>query len=195
MFMNMKVLAFILMAAGILLVAPVLTLAEDTSPSATKRIENLKQKVEDVRENIKARVEEPKLTREQIREEKTIKVRKSIIAIFESYSRLTMKAGQLLDKLQARIDRAKAAGENTTAAETAMKDARVKLADATKILDDIKGKKDTAVDKPTFLQIRKKLQTVHKDLNAIRLDAAKIISSLRSFNSQKESTKSSEKSE
>jgi len=153
--MNMKVLAFILMAAGILLVAPVLTLAEDTSPSATKRIENLKQKVEDVRENIKARVEEPKLTREQIREEKTIKVRKSIIAIFESYSRLTMKAGQLLDKLQARIDRAKAAGENTTAAETA----------------------------------------VHKDLNAIRLDAAKIISSLRSFNSQKESTKSSEKSE
>ncbi len=106
------------------------------------------------------------------------KVKNSIISIFDSYSKLTFRAGELLDKLQTRIDKAKAAGNNVTSAETAMKDAKARLADANNILSNLKAKKDTAVDKTTFQSLRKQLQTVHKDLNAVRLDGAKIISVL-----------------
>lgn len=136
---------------------------------------------------------EIKQSQTDIKSQKIEKVRTSIISIYEAYSKLTLRAGQLLDKLQVRIDKAKTAGNNVTAAETAMTDARAKLADANNILASLKDKKDTAIDKATFQTLRKQLQTVHKDINAVRLDGAKIISSLKGFNSASSSAVNKEK--
>lgn len=148
-----------------------LVLAEAT-PSGVKRMPTIQEKLKDIKE---ARITE---------KENTInKVRNSLIVRFEVYSKLVSRSGNLLDKLQERIDRARASGKNVADAEVAMKDARSKLADATSILNDIKAKKDTAIDKTTFKSLRDKLQAVHKDLNVIHKDAGKIISVLKAFNS------------
>lgn len=91
----------------------------------------------------------------------------------------------LADKLQARIDSAKSAGTDTTAAESALADLKVKIADA-------KVQADAAVSETANLQAdngdatvrasnnaalkdaRHKLVAAEKDLAAARHDAAKV---------------------
>lgn len=126
---------------------------------------------------------------ENQRTQNLTRVRNALTARWNAYDRLVKLSGQLLDKLQIRINQAKAAGKNTTNAEAAMTDARAKLADAVAKMDAIKPLLGTTMDKNSFMNIQKSLQAIHKDLNMVRLDAAKIISNLKSFNS---STKSAE---
>ncbi|MFH0936850.1 MAG: hypothetical protein V1808_00985 [Candidatus Daviesbacteria bacterium] len=126
-----------------------------------KKLEN---KLEDVKANLLARV------------------RNAAVVRWEIYNKLIATSEKLLTKLQERIDKAKALGMDTKLVDVNMADAKTKLADAKTKLEEIKSLKETAMDKKTFLEVQKKFQAIHKDLNAIRLDGAKIISSIKSFN-------------
>ncbi|MDD2823082.1 MAG: hypothetical protein PHQ59_03285 [Candidatus Daviesbacteria bacterium] len=126
------------------------------------------------------------------KEENKKRVRNSITARVNAYTKLASRSGQLLDKLQVRIDRAKDAGKDTTDSVNAMRDARAKLADAQSKLTSLKALVGTDLDKNGFREAQKTLQAVHKDLNIVKQDASKIIRNLKSFNSNKSSTKSAE---
>lgn len=127
---------------------------------------------------------------ENLRIKNTERVRVSVRARWEAYNKLLKLTTTLLDKIQIRIDHAKASGQDTKAMEVIMADAKANLADAKTKMEEIKSLKETAMDKKTFLDVQKRLQAVHKDLNAIRLDVAKITRTLKSFNSLKPSTSS-----
>lgn len=120
----------------------------------------------------------------------TERIRVSVRARWEAYNRLLIHTTTLLDKIQIRIDNAKLAGKDTKSMEIIMADARIRLADAKTKMDEIKSLKETALDKKTFLEVQSRLQAVHKDLNAVRLDVAKIIRTLKFFNSSKSATSS-----
>ncbi|MFA5933103.1 MAG: hypothetical protein WCV81_02435 [Microgenomates group bacterium] len=122
-------------------------------------------------------------------EDKKIKVRTAVTSRWTAYDKLIIRAGQLLDKIQIRINRAKAAGADTKSSEALMTDARAKLTDAKSKMDALKSLVGTGLDKNSFKNAQMNLQTVHKDLNIVRQDVAKIISNLKSYNA---STKSAE---
>lgn len=149
--------------------------AEQSSPSGTS-VKNLKEKIENRIENIKQK-------EDRLKEERKGKVRQAAQIRWQVFNRVIQKSENLLDKLQIRIDRAKAAGKDVTAANTAMTDARAKLADAKTILEGIKDMTEKPVDKTAFTTIRSKFKAILEDLHVVRKDAAKIINSLKSFNS------------
>lgn len=157
-----------------LILSPVLAEQEKAQTGVEKKSENVSTKAANL---------------EDQRTQNITRVRASVNARWNAYNKLIKSSGQLLDKLQIRIDKAKAAGQNTTNAEAAMTDARTKLADAKLKMDGLKSLVGVAMDKNSFKDVQKKFQDVHKDLNMVRQDAAKIISNLKSFNS---STKSAE---
>lgn len=136
-------------------------------------------KVESVKEKIAARQEERQDKKETIVE----RVRQSVKARWEAYKKAIARTDALLDKLQIRIDRAKEAGEDIAEMETLMADARENLAAASEKLAEIESQKGEDVNKASFLEIHNLFRAITKDLHAVRVDAAKIISLLKSFNS------------
>lgn len=162
------------------------------SPVLAEEKENQRQEGSEVKavsvESIREAIKPGATNAATVRQNALIKVRNALTSRWNAYNKLVTVAGNLLDKLQIRIDKAKAAGKDVTAATAAMADARIKLADAKSKMDSLKGLLGTNLDKNGFKNAQQTLQAVHKDLNAIRLDAAKIISNLKSFNSEKEST-------
>lgn len=158
--------------------------AKETTPSGIERVksvlkerlENRKEKVTGKRENIKEKVEERK-------EDRTEMIRKSVGVRVDIHKRAIHKAEKLLEKLQARIDRAKEAGKDVSEAERLMGDATNRLAQAKAKLESIESKKGTAIDKSGFQEIHQLFQGMREDLHEIRKDASKIISTLRGFNS------------
>ncbi|MDO8570250.1 MAG: hypothetical protein Q7R97_01540 [Candidatus Daviesbacteria bacterium] len=174
----------------VVLSVPVLAENSATNSTKAKELKNIKvEKVEKielrngkVEETIENKIEklEPK------RKQNVIKVRNSVEVRYKVYEKIIERSGNLLTKLQEKIDRAQKAGINTKVIDGYMTDAKAKLADAQTNLNSIKDLKDSAIDKTTFLDIQKKFQLIHKDLNAIRLDGAKVISELKRYNAENE---------
>lgn len=188
----MKKIILSLFSIAILSLFILPVLAKESTTPGSNRSENAKDKVENMLER-KSEKEGSKAGEIEDQKKQNInRIRNSINARWNAYDKLSSRSGQLLDKLQIRIDKAKAAGQNTSDADAAMTDARAKLADARAKLNVLKGLVGTAMDKNSFKDAQKKFQAVHKDLNIVRQDAAKIIKTLRSFNSEKLSTKSGE---
>lgn len=184
----------------IILSVPVL--AENNSPSSAKnllrveKVDGSELKNKEAKETIEAKIEklEPR------RKLSVMKVRNSVMVRNGVYEKLIERSGNLLTKLQERIDRAQKAGLNTKVVDGYMTDAKAKLEDAKLTLESIKTLRDSAIDKKTFQDIQKKFIIIHKDLNAIRLDGAKVISELKKYNASvtpkptKTATTSAEKS-
>lgn len=157
--------------------------------------ENENSAITNIREKVKAQAglgerENDSTTSANKKAQAAIKLRVAVSARWDAYNKLITRSGQLLDKLQTRINTAKAAGVDTKNSEALMADARAKLADATTQMNGIKNLSTTAINKNTFKEVQKKLQAIHKDLNIVKQDAAKIISNLKSYNA---STRSAEK--
>lgn len=166
------------------IVLSVPVLAENNVSSSAgnlKRVEKTELGNGKVKEAIEAKIEklEPK------RRLSVMKVRNSVMVRYGVYEKLIERSGNLLTKLQERIDRAQKAGLNTRVVDGYMSDAKLKLEDAKATLESIKALQGEALDKKTFLDIQKKFIIIHKDLNAIRLDGAKIISELKKYNAEK----------
>lgn len=178
----------LILTVGILMISTaVQAKTEDTSkPGIIK-------KASDIRENIKDRIKERKATNSAEKDKKVERVRNAAVVRWEVLNKLVGKSEELLEKLQMRIDRAKKDGKDVTAIENNMADAKLKLNDAKKILSDVSGEKDQAIDKTAFQNIQKQFQTAKKDLNIVHQDAAKIIKGLKSFNAATPSTKRVEK--
>lgn len=187
--MKKTLVALFLLSVFAFSFSPVLAEENTTGSNSPLNTENIKEKVRVALERKPESTGTKSANADERKAQGLTKVRAAIVARWNAYDRLVNVAGQLLDKLQIRINNAKAAGKNTAMAEAAMTDARAKLADARAKLDGIKASSGTTTDKNTFLNLQKSLQAVHKDLNIVKQDAAKIISTLRSFNA---STKSAE---
>lgn len=155
----------------VILSVPVL--AENTSTSSSIRT----AKVE-AEENIEAKLEKLNPNKKVI----VLRIRNNVIVRFRVFEMLIERSGNLLTKLQERIDKAQTLGFNTKVVDGYMNDAKAKLDDARITLESIKLLKDTAIDKKTFQDLQKKFIIIHKDLNAVRLDGAKVISELKKFN-------------
>ncbi len=169
----------------VLLSVPVL--AENSATNSTKprelknvKAENIELKNGKVEETLEVKIEklEPK------RKQNVIKVRNSVVVRYGVYEKLIERSGNLLTKLQERIDKAQKAGFNTKVVDGYMTDAKAKLEDAKTNLESIKSLKNSAIDKKTFQDIQKKFIVIHKDLNTVRQDGAKIISELKKYNSE-----------
>ena len=160
--------------------------AEASTPSG--RFSGIKERVQ---EQLKEIRDLKKGDRTETKEQTQNRIRQSLTARFNNHKKAITRAEILLDKLQLRMDKAKAAGQDTTQMEALMVDARSKLTDAKTKLADIEAKKGTAVDKAGFQAIMEELKAINKDLQGIKEDASKIIKILKSYNSSPESTKSS----
>lgn len=167
--------------------------AEEATSTGIKRLlpavirEKLDARQEKKAEILETRKEKKAEVKEKIeekREDKQERVRKAVTARWNVFSKLTEKAEALLTKLQERIDTAKSAGKDVKDAETVMTDARAKLTDAKIKASEIEEVKGTAMNREVFKEIQLKFQAIHKDLNALRQDASKIIRTLKSFNSE-----------
>jgi hypothetical protein len=185
----------------IALLSPALAIErEDDDDDSRDKLKNIKEKVQNILETRKPDKISSKTgnlnnsTASAKKEEDKKRIRNSITVRWNAYSKLLTRSGQLLDKLQIRIDKAKTAGKDTTEVVNAMTDARAKLADAKSKMETLKGLLGTDLDKNGFKEAQKNLQAVHKDLNIVKQDASKIIRNLKSFNSEKDSTKSGEAS-
>lgn len=176
--------------------------AEDSSNSSAANSKSVQaqllEKIKNEKERIASKVADKKETKEQEREKKVVKVRVSIANRVRNHERLINQTENLLSKLQVRIDKAKAAGKDTTEMEKLMADAKLKLADAKQKLSEIDTHKTVTTDKAGFEALQKKFKVVWDDLKAVKEDASKIIRTLKGFNSatsegknpQKEGTKS-----
>lgn len=147
-----------------------------TDQQSQERIENQVRTQEQMKNNKTASLEAKK-------NQALVRVRASATARWGVFNRVTSRAGELLDKLQIRITAAKNSGKNTADLENWMTDARVKLADSQNILTSLQDKKGTAMTRSEFQDIQSKFKIMHMNLNTIRLDAAKMISSLKAINS------------
>lgn len=184
-------LFFILVFSVIL--SPVLAHEDENEGSRSGGVlSNIKAKVQTILERRSNDDSSKAANLDSKKAENIARVRNSLKARWDAYDKLVVRSGLLLDKLQIRIDKAKAAGKDTKDMDKQMTDARAKLADARTKLDGLKSLIGTNLDKNGFKDAQKTLQAVHKDLNAVRLDAAKIIKNLRSFNSEKSATESAE---
>lgn len=170
-------------------VSSVPVLAENSATSSTKvkelintRAEKIGEKNEKAEENIEIKINKLELKRK----EAVLKVRNSVAVRYGVYEKLTEKTGNLLTKLQEKIDVAQKAGLNTKVADGYMTDAKAKLEDAKLNLEGIKSIQGDAIDKKTFQDIQKKFIIIHKDLNTVKQDGAKVISELKRFNSANE---------
>lgn len=163
----------------VILSVPVL--AENTATTSTKaqNLKELELRSGKVQETVETRIEKLEPNKKLI----VRRIRNSIIVRYGVYEKLIERSGNLLTKLQERIDKAQKAGFNTRVVDGYMTDAKDKLADAQANLNSIKALKDTAIDKTTFQSIQKKFIIIHKDLNAVRQDGAKIIAELKKYNS------------
>lgn len=171
------VISLIIISFFIVLSVPVL--AENSATNSTKDKNTQSVGVEKADDSVKTKIEklEPK------RKEAVKKVRNSVTVRYGVYEKLIEKSGNLLTKLQERIDKAQKAGLNTKVVDGYMIDAKTKLEEAKLTLDSIKTLQGTALDKTSFQNIQKKFIIIHKDLNTVRQDGAKVISELKKFNS------------
>jgi predicted nucleic acid-binding Zn-ribbon protein len=126
-------------------------------------------------------------------ETKLIKINGSLDLLIEHNLQFFIKLDRLFDKLQTNIIKTKASGKNTKELEALLSDSRVKLADARVRLNEAKTLKETAKTKTDYNNIKTKLSAVKTDLTAIRKNVAKIISILKGYNSNPESTSSAVK--
>jgi septation ring formation regulator EzrA len=94
-----------------------------------------------------------------------------------------VKAEALASKLQLRIDQANKAGKYTTGEEKLMTDIRNKIADAKTRVASLKEDTLAAETKADFTAVQTQLKAVRDDLRIVSQDSAKIIKSLKSFNS------------
>ena len=177
----------------VILSVPVLAENTATSSAATTvRPQNIKDirevKVEKIKkaelENGEVReAMETKIERlESKRKESVVKVRNSIAIRYGVYEKLIERSGNLLTKLQEKVDVAQKAGLNTKVVDGYMTDAKTKLEGAKLTLDSIKTLQGTAIDKKAFQNIQKKFIIIHKDLNTVKLDGAKVVAELKRFN-------------
>lgn len=167
-------------------VTPDLVWAEGpTVPSAIKRIQ------ERVQNLTGQRVSEPTKSAEErrtaIQQTKANALRNAVEVRYEVLSRALGRIEGLVDKIQVRVDSAKAEGKDTTKAVAALEEVKSQLADAKSNLDLIKTEKNNASTKEDFIKIQTQFRTTQKDLNAIKLQLAKAISAIKSFNSVKTS--------
>lgn len=144
-----------------------------------EKIENIDKRIQVAEELKEKKISTLEAKKNQITE----RLRQAVISRYENISRLITKSEELLNKLQERINLAKQAGKNTAEAEKWMNDARLKLNSAKTKLSAIEGKKGNPVNKVDFRNLQLAYQSIHKDLNTVRIDAAKIISNLKAFNS------------
>lgn len=189
----MKKIIISLFSIGILSLFILPVLAVESTTSDSNRVQNVKEKIEKTlgRKPEKVSTKVAELENQKIKNIERVRV--SVKARGEAYSKLIIRSEILLDKLQIRINAAKVVGKDTKNAESAMTDARAKLADAKIKMDEVKNLAGTAMDKQSFKDVQKKLQFIHKDLNIVRQDASKIIRSLKEFNSSTSSAKKNER--
>lgn len=174
----------ILFFVGLVLIPDGTVSAEEASKTGIRPAAAIRQKIENIKEKILEKKEDREASVSAKKEQAALRVRQAAIVRWEVLNRAINRSELLLGKLQVRIDKAKSAGKDVTAAEAAMTDAKTKLADAKSRLEALKTKKDTAIDKTTFKQIQNEFRIIQKDLNAIRNDAAKIIRELKAFNAE-----------
>lgn len=146
----------------------------------------IKGRIEEKLKNLKERMASKTAmeNKQDKREESLAKVRNSVVSRIDAYQRLIKMEEELLNKIQSRIDKAQAGGKDMVEVQFYMKDARARLADAQGKLSEIGAARGDALTKAEFKEIQLKFQIIHKNLNLIRLDAAKIIRTFGGFNSQ-----------
>lgn len=181
------IVSLIIISLFVILSVPVLAENTATSPAKLKstkieKVEKIATKSGEVKESIEVKMEklEPK------RKQNVEKIRNSVTVRYGVYEKLIERSGNVLTKLQERIDKAQKLGFNTKIVDGYMTDAKAKLEDAKTNLASIKSLKGTSVNKTTFQDIQKKFKIIHSDLNTIRLDGAKVISELKKYNSENE---------
>lgn len=200
---NLTLFLIALSVASLAVVATALA-EESTTPGKIKRpllpVRAEMKTLEKVENRVNALKEKLESKRENLLE----KVRNSVVVRIDVYQKLIGRSEDLINKLQSRVDTAKTAGKDVKDAEVVLADAKLKLADAKTKLSEIEALKIKvaevknssasaqviSLDKQNFKEIQTKFQIIHKDLNAIRLDVAKVIRILGKFNSRNESTKS-----
>lgn len=160
-------------------------LAENTATTSNKlkvikveKIKDVELKNGEIKETTETKIE--KL--EPNKKDAVKKVRNSVAVRLGVYEKLIERSGNLLTKLQEKIDVAQKAGMKTNVVDGYMTDAKAKLEDAKLTLESIKTLQGTAIDKKTFQDIQKKFIIIHKDLNTVKQDGAKVISELKRYN-------------
>lgn len=118
-----------------------------------------------------------------------VKVGAIVDRYIEHLDKLVDKSEALLDKIQTKIVRAKAAGKDVIETERLMTDARAKLASAQNRLNDLEKMKSEAKTRTDFIKIRDQFKLVKDDLKAVRKDVSEIIQILKGFNSNPASNK------
>lgn len=182
---------------GFVVAAPVV-LAEQATTSGVKRFlpGMVREKLENRQEKVETRKEVVAEKRAAIAEKKedaVERVRKSVVARWNVFSKAVTRTENLLEKLQVRIDKAKAAGKDVSAMDAAMSDAKDKLADAESKLASIKDKRETAMSRESFREVHDLFKGIREDLIAIHKDASIIIRNLKSFNSANSASPSAKK--
>lgn len=147
---------------------------------------NLEQRKEEAAKRNEIKTE----TREQIKEKVAARVRKAVIIRYEVISKLVGRVEGLLNKLQVKVEEAKADGKDMQAAEDALGRARGKIDSAKVKLADIDSKKDTALERVEFNQIQRIYQGIHQDLKEVHQEVGKVIRVLKNLNSLNSATTS-----
>ena len=117
-----------------------------------------------------------------------IAIRKVVDNYVEHLDTAVDRSDRLLDKLQARMIKAKATGMDMTQADILMKDARAKISAAKTVLNNIEKDKLTATKKTDWVSIKNDFKQVKDDLKAVRLDAENILTLLKNSSSSTSSS-------
>lgn len=173
-------------------------LAEQATTSGIKRLlpAAVREKLESRKEKVEERKEvavEKRAALVEKKEDAAERVRKSVVARWNVFNKAVTRAENLLERLQVRIDAAKTAGKDTAAMESAMSDAKDKLADAKSKIASIKDKRETALSRESFREIHDLFKVIKEDLRAAAKDASVIIRNLKSFNSSAIASPSAQK--
>ena len=160
---------FLLLVGVVVYYQPPNALAQESTPGGLKRVQ---EKVEAVKEKVEVR-----------KENKVQRAQNAALSRVKELGRAVTRAEGLLKRIQIRIDKAKAAGKDTTEMESLMADARVKLAAAKTKLSTAEGKIKDADTKAEFADLHQSFKSIKDDLHTVRKDASSIIRLLKGFNS------------
>ncbi len=171
----MKKIILSLFCIALLSVAIIPVLAEESTTPDSNRGQSNREREARIAEMRREKDSTKTGELENQRNKNIERVRVSIKARAEAYNNIIKRSEILLDKLQQRINAAKAAGKDIKSAEIAMTEARANLKDANTKMDEVRSLVGTSMNKQEFKDVQQKLQSIHKDLNMIKQNAARII--------------------
>ena len=176
----------------------VLERQQQRKENVRERVDTKRENVQQRKENIQDRREEMKNQREEKRQEARQRLDKRRKKIMRNHFARMMKRFEaalerekkLGERIQSRIDKAKANGKNTAKAQAALNKAKKTWEEAKALLGEVRGKIDgvlSAADpKEAFKEVQTLVASVRDKIKAVHKDLVDAVTALKGIGADKE---------